>query len=93
MTSRGLERREIVSDDVDREKWCELLDRVATRCGWRVFAWARAMEAWAGRRRAESSATRPRGGRPIRASQGRRSNVRTVWRKNRPLRPDHMALP
>jgi REP element-mobilizing transposase RayT len=39
VTSRGLERREIVADDVDREKWTDLLDRVATRCRWRVFAW------------------------------------------------------
>ena len=50
VTSRGLERRDIVSADVDREKWCELLDRVATRCGWREFAWAHAMAAFARRR-------------------------------------------
>ena len=39
VTSRGLERRSIVRDEVDREKWLGLLDRVATRRGWRVFAW------------------------------------------------------
>ena len=39
-TSRGLERQPIVRDDVDRERWTELLDRVATRRSWRVFAWA-----------------------------------------------------
>lgn len=39
MTSRGLERREIVRDDADRRKWEELLDAVATRCHWQVFAW------------------------------------------------------
>jgi len=40
VTSRGLERRDIVRDDADRRKWAELLDAVATRCRWRVFAWA-----------------------------------------------------
>jgi REP element-mobilizing transposase RayT len=40
VTSRGWERRAIVRDDRDRQRWLELLDRVATRCGWRVFAWA-----------------------------------------------------
>ncbi len=36
--NRGLEKRNIVRDDVDRHEWMRLLDRVATRCGWRVFA-------------------------------------------------------
>ncbi|MBM4043048.1 MAG: hypothetical protein FJ290_31550 [Planctomycetes bacterium] len=40
VTSRGLERREIVRDDRDREKWHELLATVAVRRRWRVFAWA-----------------------------------------------------
>lgn len=40
VTSRGLERRAIVRDDADRSKWLELLDRVASRRRWRVFAWA-----------------------------------------------------
>jgi len=40
VTSRGWERRVVVRDDQDRQRWLELLDRVATRCGWRVFAWA-----------------------------------------------------
>ena len=40
VTSRGLDRQPIVRDDGDRQKWTELLDRVATRRGWRVFAWA-----------------------------------------------------
>jgi putative transposase len=40
VTSRGWERRVVVRDDRDRQRWLELLDRVATRCGWRVFAWA-----------------------------------------------------
>ncbi len=31
VTSRGWERRVIVSDDRDRHKWLELLDRVALR--------------------------------------------------------------
>lgn len=39
VTSRGWERRVVVRDDRDRQRWLELLDRVATRCGWRVFAW------------------------------------------------------
>lgn len=40
VTSRGLGRRPIVRDDADRERWTDLLDTVATRCGWRVLAWA-----------------------------------------------------
>ena len=40
VTSRGLERREIVRDDADRRKWLELLGEVAARRCWRVFAWA-----------------------------------------------------
>lgn len=39
VTNRGLERREIVRDDPDRRTWLRLLDRVATRCRWRVFAY------------------------------------------------------
>jgi len=38
-TSRGLERRAKVHDDGDRRKWEQLLDDVATRCQWHVFAW------------------------------------------------------
>jgi len=38
--SRGIERRKIVSDDRDRDKWVSLLDEVARRRCWRVFAWA-----------------------------------------------------
>ena len=40
VTSRGIERRAIVRDDVDRNRWWQLLDVVATRRGWQVFAWA-----------------------------------------------------
>ena len=40
VTSRGWERRVIVRDDRDREQWNKLVDRVVTRFGWRVFAWA-----------------------------------------------------
>lgn len=39
VTSRGLERREIVRDDRDRRKWLEMLDIAATRHSWRVLAW------------------------------------------------------
>jgi REP element-mobilizing transposase RayT len=39
VTSRGWERCKVVRDDRDRQRWLELLERVATRCGWRVFAW------------------------------------------------------
>jgi REP element-mobilizing transposase RayT len=39
MTSRGWQRRVVVRDDRDRQRWRELLERVATRCGWRIFAW------------------------------------------------------
>ena len=40
VTNRGVDRRDIVLDDHDREAWLRLLDRNATRCGWRVFAFA-----------------------------------------------------
>ncbi len=36
--NRGLERRDIVRDDDDRAIWWSLFERVARRCGWRVFA-------------------------------------------------------
>lgn len=39
VTSRGLERRDIVRDDRDRRKWAALLDVAATRHGWRILAW------------------------------------------------------
>jgi REP element-mobilizing transposase RayT len=39
VSSRGWERRAIVTDDRDRQQWFELLDRVALRFGWRFFAW------------------------------------------------------
>lgn len=40
VTNRGLEQRAIVYDDADRGHWLCLLDRVATRRRWRVFAYA-----------------------------------------------------
>ncbi len=40
VTNRGVDRRDIVLDDHDREEWLRLLDRNASRCGWRVFAFA-----------------------------------------------------
>ncbi|MBM4043285.1 MAG: hypothetical protein FJ290_32760, partial [Planctomycetes bacterium] len=39
VTNRGLEQRAIVRDDADRLRWHKLLDVVATRRRWRVFAW------------------------------------------------------
>jgi len=39
VTNRGLEQRDIVRDDEDRQEWVRLLGRVATRSQWRVFAW------------------------------------------------------
>ena len=39
VTARGWERGVIVDSDRDREDWLRLLDPVATRCNWRVFAW------------------------------------------------------
>jgi putative transposase len=36
--NRGVDRVNIVRDDRDRKEWFRLFDRVATRCGWRVFA-------------------------------------------------------
>jgi putative transposase len=40
VTSRGVERRSIVFDDLDRQKWTDLLGRVASRRNWRLYAWA-----------------------------------------------------
>ena len=40
VTSRGLERRSIVSDDLDRQRWTDLLGGVASRRDWRLYAWA-----------------------------------------------------
>jgi len=40
VTSRGLERRSIVSDDLDRQQWTDFLGRVASRRNWRIYAWA-----------------------------------------------------
>ena len=39
VTNRGLECRDIVRDDLDRREFLRLLDRVAARHRWRVFAW------------------------------------------------------
>jgi putative transposase len=39
ITNRGLERRNIVHDERDRRTWLRLLDRIARRCQWRVFAY------------------------------------------------------
>ena len=36
--NRGVEKRDIVNDDHDRQEWMRLLNRVAQRCEWRVFA-------------------------------------------------------
>ena len=38
VTNRGVDRMDIVRNDDDRREWFRLLNRVATRCGWRVFA-------------------------------------------------------
>ena len=40
VTARGNARSAIVSDDRDRRKWLRLLADTATRCHWRVFAFA-----------------------------------------------------
>ena len=39
VTNRGLERRDIVRNDLDRCEFLRLLDRIAIRHRWRVFAW------------------------------------------------------
>jgi hypothetical protein len=39
VTCRGLERRVIVRDDVDRARWLGLLGDVVRRRDWRVLAW------------------------------------------------------
>ena len=39
LTSRGWERRVMVRKDADCQHWLELLDWVAVRFGWCVFAW------------------------------------------------------
>ena len=40
VTSRGLERRDVVGTDRDRARWLDLLAEVAARRDWRVLAWA-----------------------------------------------------
>jgi hypothetical protein len=39
VTSRRWERCVLVRNHAACQHWLELLDRVAVRCGWRVFAW------------------------------------------------------
>ncbi|HLQ44908.1 MAG TPA: transposase [Planctomycetaceae bacterium] len=39
VTNRGIERRDIVRDDKDRQEFVRLLGRIAARHRWRVFAW------------------------------------------------------
>src|SRR5712691_13122998 len=39
VTNRGIERRDIVRDDTDRQEFVRLLGRIAARHRWRVFAW------------------------------------------------------
>jgi REP element-mobilizing transposase RayT len=46
VTTRGWERRDVVRDDDDRTNWLRLLDRVALRFGWRVFAWVLMSNHW-----------------------------------------------
>ena len=46
VTTRGWERCDVVRDDEDRAHWVRLLDRVARRFGWRVFAWALMRNHW-----------------------------------------------
>src|SRR5688572_12885182 len=36
---RGVERRKIVLDDLDREAWFKLFRQVEARFGWRIHAW------------------------------------------------------
>ena len=38
VTNRGVDRADIVRDECDRRDWFRLFQRVAMRCGWRVFA-------------------------------------------------------
>ncbi len=40
VTNRGVDRRDIVTDDQDRQKWLYCLGDAATRYGWRVYACA-----------------------------------------------------
>ena len=40
VVTRGNNKRTIFEDDLDRESFCRQLDRVATKYGWRVIAYA-----------------------------------------------------
>ncbi|MCY2994698.1 MAG: hypothetical protein NTY19_43575 [Planctomycetota bacterium] len=40
VTNRGVDRRAIVTDDQDRQKWLYCLGDAAIRYGWRVYAYA-----------------------------------------------------
>ena len=46
VTARGYERRPVVRDDEDPVHWVRILDRVALRFGWRIFAWALMRNHW-----------------------------------------------
>ena len=46
VTTRGWERRDVVRDDQDRSHWLRLLDRVALRFDWRIYAWALMRNHW-----------------------------------------------
>ena len=57
VTNHAFDKKGIVRDDGDRGKWTALLDKVATRREWRVFAWvllgsgyATVFNAWHNRR-------------------------------------------
>src|SRR5882672_4165563 len=40
VTSRGNQRSSIFLDDADRMEWLAILDRVAERCDWRIYAYS-----------------------------------------------------
>jgi putative transposase len=46
VTTRGWERRDVVRDEEDRANWLRLLDRVALRFHWPVYAWALMRNHW-----------------------------------------------
>ena len=54
VTNRGVDRRDIVTDDPDRQKWLYCLGDAAMRCGWRVYAYA---SEWSNNQRFVSSSS------------------------------------
>jgi REP element-mobilizing transposase RayT len=91
VTVRGWERRRIVRSDRDREDWLRLLDRVAGRSDWRVFAWVLMSNHFHLYLRTPDP-TRLEDGRPRRGFSSRRSKTVGELRSDEQDVPDRRRL-